>query len=244
MIARIWPYDAAKSAVPRSACGGDRVVSWHKAMNHGGLLIAIEGIDGAGTTSAMAPMAAHLQASGRAVHCTAEPSRGPLGLLLREALKGHPHLTESSLALLFAADRLEHVATEVKMHLDAGAVVLCDRYVLSSYAYQGSACDLAWVQAINAHAPRPDATLFFRVKPPTAAKRRHLRGGHTERFEVNDRQEQVARVYEQALELRDLGPVHIIDAEASKADGANAACLALDQVLRVARGQLGVAHHG
>ncbi|HET6345426.1 MAG TPA: dTMP kinase, partial [Myxococcota bacterium] len=93
---------------------------------HRGLLVALEGIDGAGTSTQIAPLAAFLRARGRDVVTTAEPSGGPVGVLLRQALQGRPRLDDATLALLFAADRLDHLAREVEPALARGAVVLTD----------------------------------------------------------------------------------------------------------------------
>lgn len=180
-----------------------------------GWLIALEGIDGAGTSTQLQPLAAHVRSLGRTVHTTAEPSRGAIGVLLRQGLSGALTLSEEALGLLFAADRLEHLQREVEPALAAGAVVLTDRYLLSSYAYQASKLPLAWVQKLNAHARAPDASLYFRVSPQTAAARRAARDGPVERFDAAARQEAVAGAYEAALGLPGIGNVCVIDAEAS-----------------------------
>src|SRR6185503_20411145 len=102
-----------------------------------GALIVLEGVDGAGTTTQVRLLAERLRARGSRVHTTAEPSSGPIGKLLRRALSGRltdgdaPDAARPSwqtLALLFAADRLDHLAREVEPELAAGAIVLCDRY--------------------------------------------------------------------------------------------------------------------
>jgi dTMP kinase len=183
-------------------------------MQHG-LLIAFEGIDGAGTTTQVPLIAAWLRAAGHSVYTTAEPSQGPLGSLARQALRRDPALSEAALALLFAADRLDHLSREIEPHLRAGDIVLTDRYLLSSYAYQACALPLAWVQQLNHLARPPDASLFFRVSPQTAAQRRQSRGGPAEHFDATARQAQVAQLYEAALQLPGLGTVCSIDAEAA-----------------------------
>ena len=177
-----------------------------------GLLIALEGIDGAGTTTQMARLAQHIAARGRQVLTTAEPSQGIVGRMIRQALAADAACSEAALALLFAADRLEHVRVEMQPVLDAGGVVLTDRYVMSSYAYQSSRLPSAWVRQLNMHARPPDATLFFQVDPALAAQRRAQRGGATERFDDLLRQQDVDRAYRTALTLPGLGHVHTVDA--------------------------------
>ena len=79
-------------------------------------------------------------------------------------------LAPETLALLFAADRTDHLAAQVRPALEAGAVVICDRYVLSSLAYQGAQLPPRWVEAINAFAEPPDLTLFLEVDPAVASQ--------------------------------------------------------------------------
>jgi dTMP kinase len=150
-----------------------------------GRFIVLEGIDGSGTTTQAARLAAALREAGHAVVSTREPSDGPIGVLVRQALTRRlVGLSDRVLALLFAADRL-----------DEGKVVVSDRYVLSSLAYQGMRLPLAWVEALNAAARPADLTLFLEVDPRTAARRRHGRGGTEELFDADEVQRAVARAY-------------------------------------------------
>ena len=121
-----------------------------------GRFIVLEGLDGAGTTTQAERIARALRERGSKVVVTRQPSDGPIGTQLRHALTGRlslPNgrgpLTEDTLALLFAADRLDHLAAIVEPALARGEIVLCDRYVLSSLAYQGSALPMAWVESIR-----------------------------------------------------------------------------------------------
>jgi len=171
-----------------------------------GRFVVLEGIDGAGTTTQAALAAKNLRAEGLSVWETREPSDGPIGTLARQALKGRlglpaftGGLTERTLALMFAADRLDHLEAEILPSLRRGEVVICDRYLLSSLAYQGATCPIEWVEQINAGAISPDLTLFLDVGLETAARRRAARGGHEEIFEGADRQRRVSRQYDLAI---------------------------------------------
>jgi dTMP kinase len=74
--------------------------------------------------------------------------------------------------LLFAADRVEHLKSEVLPALEKGKIVVSDRYVFSSLAYQGAAgLDLKWIEEVNKHAVRPDLALFIDVDPRTVTGR-------------------------------------------------------------------------
>ena len=165
-------------------------------MSTAGRFIVLEGIDGSGTTTQAARLAASLRELGHAVVSTREPSDGPIGVLVRQALTRRlVGLSDRALALLFAADRLDHLASVVEPALAAGKVVVSDRYVLSSLAYQGMRLPLAWVEALNAAARPADLTLFLEVDPRTAARRRHGRGGSEELFDADEVQRAVARAY-------------------------------------------------
>jgi dTMP kinase len=161
-----------------------------------GRFIVLEGIDGSGTTTQAARLAASLRASGHAVVSTREPSDGPIGVVLRQALTRRlVGLSDRTLALLFAADRLDHLASVVEPALAQGKVVVSDRYVLSSLAYQGMRLPLRWVETLNAAARPADLTLFLEVDPRTAARRRQGRGGTDELFDADEVQRAVARAY-------------------------------------------------
>ncbi len=199
-----------------------------------GRFIAFEGIDGSGTTTQATLAAAALRADGFRVLQTREPSDGPIGTLIRQALQGRVGLpgrarplTEETLALLFAADRLDHLEAEILPALRQGQLVICDRYLLSSLAYQGAACSMDWVEQINAGAILPDLTIFLEVKLAAAWRRRSARGRSRELFESDERQRQVRRQYQAAIGRRakrdrilvlDGGqPVDQVAAEAQKA---------------------------
>jgi dTMP kinase len=190
-----------------------------------GRFLVLEGLDGAGTTTQSRRLRDALRATGRRVHVTAEPSAGPLGglarLVLSRRLGGAPGsaagFDPGALALLFAADRLDHVASEIAPRLLAGEDVVCDRFTLSSLAYQSVTCgDLEWVESVNARAAAPDLTLFLRVSPEVALARRAAETGAAELFEVPAFQREVARAYEVAIErLRRRGErVIVVDGEA------------------------------
>lgn len=186
-----------------------------------GRFVVIEGIDGAGTTTQARRLGERLRERGRRVHVTAEPSGGPVGALLRQVLSGRLRgrapsgpFDADSLALLFAADRLDHARTEVLPALEAGIDVVSDRYTLSSLAYQSlTTGDAAWVRAINARAPAPDLTVLLRVAPAVAFSRRRDASHDREIYERAEFQRRVAASYERAaLVLRRAGErVEIVD---------------------------------
>ena len=171
-----------------------------------GRFLVLEGLDGAGTTTQASRLCEWLVSRGRKAHLTAEPSRGPVGTEIRHVLSGRlrgaggGEFDPRALALLFAADRLDHWESEIRPRLEEGLDVVSDRYVLSSLAYQAvSTGDAAWVAQINAQAPAPDLTLFLRVRPTVALRRRYSATAEREIFEVPAFQKRVHRAYGRAL---------------------------------------------
>ncbi len=192
---------------------------------HGrGRFVVLEGLDGAGTTTQTERLGAWLRAHGRRVHVTAEPSRGPIGALVRQVLSRRigggdgRDFDANALALLFAADRLDHVSSEVEPKLAKGVDVVSDRYTLSSLAYQSVATgDARWVEQINARAARPDLTVFLRVKADTALRRRRAASLDLELYEVSSFQRALFGAYGKAISRvrREGARVEIVDGDRS-----------------------------
>lgn len=158
------------------------------------MFVAIEGIDGAGTTTQSKLVADALRARKLSVHVTHEPSARGIGKLIRAELHGGT-MPEAAMALLFAADRLDHYHNEIGPALSREEIVLSDRYVLSSLVYQGEALG-GWPVQLNAHAPTPDLTVLIAVAPELAAQRRMTRGGATERYDDSALQSRLASRYD------------------------------------------------
>lgn len=177
-------------------------------MSHGstsrarpGLFIVLEGIDGAGTTTQTERLVTHLRARGRRAAATREPSDGPVGRLLRELLLGQHPLPDggrpggNTMALLFAADRLDHLQREVEPQLASGADVVSDRYLLSSLAYQAEEADRAWVASLARGVHAPDLTVLLDLPVEVAARRRREAGRPVERYDADSFLARVAGNY-------------------------------------------------
>ncbi len=171
-------------------------------MKTKGAFIVIEGLDGSGKTTQAKLLAANLQPAYNAI-CTAEPSHGKIGTYIRKrVLYGESRASTVVEALLFAADRIEHIQNEVQPALDKGKIVVCDRYTYSSLAYQGSAgLNLEWIKAINQHALKPDLALFIDVDPETVLQRLKRKKSVMENLET---QRKVREVYLKFVEQGDL----------------------------------------
>jgi dTMP kinase len=174
-----------------------------------GLFIVLEGVDGAGTTTHTALLGEALRKKGLPITTTREPSDGPVGMLIRQILTGRvvvPGISGnrpsswSTMALLFAADRLDHLEATVHPNLMDGVTVISDRYDFSSVAYQSvtagvDADTVGWVREINRHARRPDLTLILDVDPAEAARRRKERRAGSEIYDDQELQQQLAEFY-------------------------------------------------
>lgn len=158
-----------------------------------GIFIVVEGLDGSGKTTQAGLLAKKLSKNYNVI-LTAEPSRGKIGTFIREAcLYENKRLPTEAEALLFAADRIEHMQTELKSALDEGKIVICDRYVYSSLAYQGSAgLSLDWIKTINARALQPDFSVFIDCPPELVLSRLRRKKSV---METLDTQRKVREVY-------------------------------------------------
>lgn len=158
-------------------------------MNPRGRFITLEGIEGAGKSSQIAPLRQFLEQQGIKVISTREPGGAPVserirGLLLDPTNTGMCSMTE--LLLVFAA-RAEHLEKVIEPALDRGDWVLCDRFTDASYAYQGGGrgMDLAQIAVLEnlvQGSLRPDLTLLFDLPPMLGLERARGRG-ETDRFE-------------------------------------------------------------
>ncbi len=167
------------------------------------MFLVIEGIDGAGTTTQTERLAKALTERGIETHRTREPTDGPIGKLLRQILAGeHAPTDATTLGLLFAADRADHLQREIAPALASGKVVISDRYYHSSLAYQGSEEDRSWIAILNQRAVVPDCTFFLEVDPKVAAQRRQEDDRDEELFDKLETQMRVAEGYRQVVEAR------------------------------------------
>ena len=162
-----------------------------------GHFIAIEGLDGCGSTTQIRLLGERFPDW----HRTAEPSQGPAGLLIREALRGDNPLPDSVLPYLFAADRKDHLEREIEPALARNVRVVTDRYYASSMAYQALISPLDRIVTLNQDFRSPDLTLFLDISPEQALERIVARGQAIERFETLEHLREIAAGFGVALAL-------------------------------------------
>jgi dTMP kinase len=189
-----------------------------------GRFVVIEGIDGAGTTTQVGRLVDRLRKKNIQVRGTREPSDGPVGTLIRQVLAGRVVVPGGrapgwgTMALLFAADRVDHVEAEIEPALAVGAVVISDRYDASSLAYQsvtsGGGGDVAvkWIAEINRQARRPDLTVVLDVSADVAGARREARGEPSQLYEQNETQRALAVFYKDLARYLPQDRIVLIDA--------------------------------
>ncbi|RFA08369.1 dTMP kinase [Subtercola boreus] len=142
-----------------------------------GLFVTIEGGDGAGKSTQAALLEEWLIEAGRTVVRTREPGGTDFGLEVREiVLHSRGHITARAEALLYAADRAQHIATKVRPALERGEVVIQDRYIDSSVAYQGAGrvLDGSEIRRLSEWATedlRPDLTILIDLDEDLARQR-------------------------------------------------------------------------
>ncbi len=154
-------------------------------MGKKGVFICIEGLDGSGKTTQSKLLTARLSEKYGAVY-TAEPSRGKIGAFIRDCcLYEGKRLPTEAEALLFAADRIEHMQNEIAPALAEGKIVICDRYIYSSLANQGSTgLSSDWIKTINARALQPDFSIFIDVSPERVLERLQRKKSVMETLEI------------------------------------------------------------
>lgn len=176
-----------------------------------GIFLVIEGLDGSGKTTQAALLAEKFKKNFN-VLLTAEPSHGKIGSFIREScLYENQRLPTEAEALIFAADRIEHMYSEVKPALDSGKLVICDRYIYSSLAYQGnSGLSLEWIKTVNARALQPDIAIFIDVPPEKVIQRLQRKKSVMETLET---QQKVREVY---MKYVDKGELVRVDGDKDK----------------------------
>lgn len=159
-----------------------------KTASNYGTFIVFEGGDGAGKTTQIAMLDQRLRVGGSDVVLTREPGGTDLGLKLRELLLHGNYVAPRAEALIFAADRAHHVETKIRPALEAGQVVLCDRYIDSSIAYQSAGRNLAaseieYLSRWGTDSLTPAMTIVLDIDP-VAGKTRRLGRAPDDRFEA------------------------------------------------------------
>jgi len=168
-----------------------------------GVFICIEGSDASGKSTQARWLVRNLRRRGFDAIYTTEPSKSEVGSFIRRYIlqrkRRVPAVVE---ALLFAVDRVDHVESRIEPELESGKIVVSDRYVYSSLAYQGAAgLDIGWIDHINRMVLPPDLAIYIDVPPEVVVKRIRRRRSVMETLENLRR---VRKIYMQLVRERRL----------------------------------------
>ena len=182
---------------------------------------AFEGIDGSGTSTQLKLLAERL--TPERIFPTAEPTTGETGKFIRRILKGEFLVDDRTMTYLFAADRCEHFFGKngIAEKAASGKLVVSDRYLFSSLAYQSVFCGKELPTLLNSPFPLPELLFYFKIDAQTALSRVAERGEQMEIYEKLDTQQKIIAQYERILseyESREKGKgMRIITVDAAAA---------------------------
>lgn len=186
-----------------------KVVKVVKIENKG-LHIAFEGIDGCGGTTQCNMVKDYLKKLDLKVYTTQEPSSNEIGVILRKFLRDS-NIHPSTDALLFAADRSHHFFNEIKPKLEENYIVLSDRFLESSIAYQAAQSNkisIEWIKSLNKFVEKPQITIILDISPETSLARKGDQ--ELEKFEEKSFLKKVREIYLQRAKQEDF---YVINSE-------------------------------
>ena len=201
--------------------GANRPDAGRRVSARPGLWITLEGGDGSGKTTQAGLLEQWLRTQGRSTLRTREPGGSEVGELIRDIVLHHRgDIAPRAEALLYAADRAHHVATVVRPALERGEVVIQDRYLDSSVAYQGAGrvLDAEEVRGLSLWAAEgglPDLTVLLDLDPATARHRLDSADKPFDRLEA-EREEFHQRVRDAFLALADADPGRFLVVDATQ----------------------------
>ena len=174
------------------------------------MIVSIEGLDGSGKSTIIKKVAEKLMKHNIDVLITSEPTNGPVGKLIKEYLKQQQVERDRNLeALLFAADRLWHWKNVIQPAVISGKIVITDRYLHSSLAYQSTnLIEEKWILEINKYVPDPDISVFIDV-PPEICLKRLKKSGRS--LSIMENIENLEVVYKRYLDLVKRGKLRVIN---------------------------------
>ncbi len=191
-------------------------------------LVAVEGIDGAGTTTLTRNLGKSLTQTGKPFVTGCEPTDGPIGRIIRKALSGDKPVQPKTLAMLFAADRREHLYSTdgIRDIVNSGGIYITDRYFFSSLAYQSLDAEWDWVNHLNNEYPLPGYLIYLGLPVEEAQKRISTRG-ETEIFDREELQHRVSASYLKSIEAFRNQGMKILELD-SREDAGDVCAAAMD----------------
>ena len=181
-----------------------------------GIFIVFEGIDGTGKSTQIEMLAKALTCLGHDVVMTREPTEGRYGQQIRALYKNRSMVSPDQELDLFIKDRRDHIETLIGPALAEGKIVICDRYFLSTAAYQGAAgCNPEEIIDRHCFAPKPDLAIIIEVHPRICIKRiTEKRGDALNDFEQFESLKKVDSIFKEM----DLPYIERIDGSAAEGE--------------------------
>ncbi len=170
------------------------------------LFIALEGIDGSGKSTQVKLLSEILKNAGHKVYCTAEPTKSPIGTIIRDIFTHRMEADHRVIAGLFVADRLDHLLNKtdgIIKKMREGYTVITDRYYFSSYAYQGTHMPLDWVieaNSLSAELLKPDIHIYIDITPELSISRLKSGRDSMELYETIENLKNVRDKYMEAFD--------------------------------------------
>ncbi len=188
-----------------------------KIHNFPGFFIDIEGLDGSGASTQVGLVSRGLKKLGLKPYLTKEPTEGPIGQLVCQALRGEWNsLPSASLQLLFAADRGRHLNEEIIPRLKQGEMVITDRYAWASVAFGSVNLSKEWLIELNRDFIFPDLTIFIDVEPRTCLKRLEKEKKGVELFDQEELLDEIWVTYQWLVSKYWWVDMAVVDGEKSK----------------------------
>jgi len=188
-----------------------------KIHNYPGFFIDIEGLDGSGSSTQVRLVAKELKKEKIKPYLTKEPTKGPIGRLVRQALEGKFNaLPPASIQLLFAADRGRHLNVEIIPQLEKRKMVITDRYAWSSVAFGSVELSREWLLNLNKDFILPDLTIFIEVSPAICLKRIAKEKKGIELFEERGKLERAWDAYHSIVSKYWWTHIAVVDGEKEK----------------------------
>lgn len=179
-----------------------------------GVFVSVDGPCGVGVSTTVRALGERLRTAGVPLYLTAEPTTSDIGALARARI--HADTSGPALACLFAADRYQHLETEIRPRLAAGDVVISDRYVPTALVLQRlDGVDLDFLQAVNALATPPDLAVMLTADPALITERRQQSGRRNRYHRCPDISAQETKLYKDAALVLASAGVQVLRLETS-----------------------------
>lgn len=174
-----------------------------------GKFLVMEGLDGSGITTQATLLRNYFISKGKDAALTKEPTEGLIGGLIKSCLRKEWNTYPLVLQMLFAADRGHHLSSEIEPALKKGKIVICDRYILSSFAFGSLDVPLPILKQLNTYFRKPHLSIFIDTQPKICMERMKKARPHVELFEEEHKLEQIRRNF---LSMKNLFPeTYIVD---------------------------------